>query len=297
MRLRLLPYDNASQSCGMLYSTLNSYISQSRTLSSVIQPVTREGHRLYVLRLRGSNTTFQTRPSDFIINWGRSSDQANFSNGTVVNKFDAVNTAANKRNFFRHIEAYNRDTEDPANVVHIPEFTTEHDQVRMWLQNGKTAFARTELRGNSGRGIVDVIDEAVLDTVPAGTLFTKYIPKKYEFRVHVVDGRVIALHRKAMRVNRDEDLPIGYQPNWRIRSYNNGFIFERNIPFEVPAIVGEQAVAAVKAAGLDFGGVDVIYNQMRNKAYVIEINTAPGIEGETLYQYAEAFTRYLEARV
>ena len=44
----------------------------------------------------------------------------------------------------------------------------------------------------------------------------------------------------------------------------------------------------MESIGLDFGAVDVIYNGHSNRAYVLEINTAPGLTGTTLDNYAAA---------
>jgi len=51
------------------------------------------------------------------------------------------------------------------------------------------------------------------------------------------------------------------------------------------------ALAAVSALGLDFGAVDIIYNEHENQYYVLEVNTAPGLEGTTVEKYAEAFAK------
>jgi hypothetical protein len=48
-----------------------------------------------------------------------------------------------------------------------------------------------------------------------------------------------------------------------------------------------EALRAVLALNLDFGAVDVIYNQHRDRAYVLEVNTAPGIAEYTTNVYAE----------
>ena len=46
--------------------------------------------------------------------------------------------------------------------------------------------------------------------------------------------------------------------------------------------------------GLDFGAVDVLWNERQQKAYVCEVNTAPGLEGITLDNYLkEIKERYL----
>lgn len=56
-----------------------------------------------------------------------------------------------------------------------------------------------------------------------------------------------------------------------------------------PAQVTEQSLNAIGVIGLDFGAVDVIWNQQKQMAYVLEINTAPGLEGTTLENYIKAF--------
>lgn len=54
----------------------------------------------------------------------------------------------------------------------------------------------------------------------------------------------------------------------------------------------EQSKLAVKACGLDFGAVDIIWNNHYQKAYVLEINTAPGLEGSSVDNYRKAFEGY-----
>ena len=49
------------------------------------------------------------------------------------------------------------------------------------------------------------------------------------------------------------------------------------------------ATNAIDAIGLDFGAVDVGYDEKTNTCVVYEINTAPGIEGSTVDWYAERF--------
>jgi D-alanine-D-alanine ligase-like ATP-grasp enzyme len=42
---------------------------------------------------------------------------------------------------------------------------------------------------------------------------------------------------------------------------------------------------------LHFSAVDVVYNDREKKAYVLEINTAPGVEGQTIQVYADALAK------
>jgi hypothetical protein len=96
---------------------------------------------------------------------------------------------------------------------------------------------------------------------------------------------VFDVQRKA----RTRDVPDD-EVNWKIRNTAGGFIFAREgvTPSNVHPDVLYQAQRAIAVIpGLDFGAVDVIWNRSRGGAYVLEINTAPGLEGTTLTRYTE----------
>ena len=77
----------------------------------------------------------------------------------------------------------------------------------------------------------------------------------------------------------------GVETNSKIRTEEHGWVFCRG-NVQVPDDVKLQAESAVSALGLDFGGVDVIWNEKEQQAYVLEVNTAPGLEGTTVTTYA-----------
>jgi glutathione synthase/RimK-type ligase-like ATP-grasp enzyme len=114
-------------------------------------------------------------------------------------------------------------------------------------------------------------------------MYTKYIKKRDEYRVHVVQGNVIDTQIKMRRYDTDDN-----QVNWMLRNHSNGFIFGRDRVVH-DARRDALAIAAVHAVNLDFGGVDIIWNAYRNEYYVLEVNTAPGITGTTLQNYVTAF--------
>src|SRR3546814_6628533 len=49
------------------------------------------------------------------------------------------------------------------------------------------------------------------------------LPKKQEYRVHVLNGKVVDVQRKA----RVKDFPDD-KVNWKIRNHDNGFIYARD---------------------------------------------------------------------
>ena len=114
-------------------------------------------------------------------------------------------------------------------------------------------------------------------------LYTQYKPKKHEYRVHVMNEEVIDVQKKALRRGSEGN-------NFQIRTHDNGYIYMRNA-IRVPEDAKTYAIQAVDACGLDFGAVDIIWNERENKSYVLEINTAPGLEGTTVEKYAETIRR------
>jgi len=109
-------------------------------------------------------------------------------------------------------------------------------------------------------------------------LLCLYIPKRREFRLHCTKAKVFSIQEKKAQ--------LGYQDaDFQIRNVANGFIFARQNLGEIPEDVGTQALKAIKMVGLDFGAVDVIWNERRKEAFVLEVNTAPGLEGQTVLDY------------
>jgi glutathione synthase/RimK-type ligase-like ATP-grasp enzyme len=215
-----------------------------------------------VLKKEGS--TYIRRPGDIIINWGDS----NAGNLSCLNLAGNVATAANKLASFRRFQDAG---------VSTPSFAADVSQVN-W--KGLTVV-RHKLSGHSGEGI-ELRDAGDLPSAP---LYVQYVPKKAEYRVHVVGKRVVLVQRKA----RD---PRCDNPNWKVRNHGNGFIFVRN-DVNPPVGVEEQAIKATGALGLDFGAVDIIWNEERQRAYVLEVNTAPGLEGSTVDDYASGFRQLI----
>lgn len=232
-------------------------------------------------RIKVEGSRFKGSPDKVVINWGSSSLSEEALKCKVINHPDITNIASNKLKFFEKINASNS---QGGAYVHIPGFTTDRDTAINLVEDGNIVVVRHKLTGNSGEGIELI--ESTEQVMPQAPLYVLYVPKKQEYRVHVADGVVVDLQRKARR----KDIPDD-QVNWRVRNHDNGFIFARN-DLKVPEMVSIQAVAACKALGLDFGAVDIIYNERQAAAYVLEVNTAPGLTGQTLEGYANRFKNW-----
>jgi len=227
----------------------------------------------------GVGSKFKGGRGKAIINWGAGTlpDQVGACE-KILNPPQAIRNASNKLKSFELFERKG---------VSIPEFFTTKEQAREYLQNsaGRSIVARTVLNGHSGAGIV--ICESVDDLVDA-PLYTAYVKKQQEYRYHVFMGQVVDIQRKARR-REVEDADV----NWKVRNLYGGFIFAREgvVPSDVAS---ENSLKAVECLGLDFGAVDLIYNEREDKYYVLEVNTAPGLAGTTLEGYARRFSEVFE---
>lgn len=268
-RIRILPYRQGSKSAKALAEALGGK----------------------VLKLEGSK--FTATGGDLIVNWGCSNEGIHAgiaiakwlweSELTYLNAAKLIRHASNKLNFFKMMR------EGGYNDI-IPQWWTSKDDIP---DDCFPVVCRTVLAGHSGEGIVIANTRDDLVDAP---LYVQYKKKKDEYRVHlgkspaeIVTGtegnpyviNSIAIQRKARRTDCEN-------PNWQVRNHANGFVFVRN-DVNPPSCVVNVARKALEVSGLDFGAVDVIYNEHEDKSYVLEINTAPGLEGQTVVDYANFF--------
>lgn len=223
--------------------------------ASVHELKARMGDDLCVLRRERSR--FRGGPNKLVVNWGASQCPAEVLRCRVVNSPVDVSRASNKLEAFRAMAS----EEYPITV----EYTDSREVALRWIADGHTVVARTLLSAHEGRGIVLVTRAEELP--PGCRLFTKYKKKAREFRVHVFNEYVL-VNEKLKRRGTEHHM---------IRNTANGYVFGRN-PVDVPITVSQVGRLACERLGLTFGAVDVIYNQREDRSYVLEVNTAPGIE-------------------
>jgi hypothetical protein len=164
------------------------------------------------------------------------------------------------------------------NNVSCPLFTTNAGDLASW--DVTTVFARTLVNSTGGKGIVEFERQGGM--VPRAPLYTAYVPKKAEFRVHVFNQKVIDVQQKKKRSGFNAD-----ERNTRVRNLANGYVYTREGVVS-PTGMHDLAIAAVAALGYQYGAVDIIYNERQDKCFVLEVNSRPGIMGTTLQKYVNA---------
>ena len=233
--------------------------------------------QLNVRRVKHNNSRYRQRPEHIIVNWGGKPDQVP-GQKIVAEWINSPNTlldTSNKLSFFQKMI--------PVEGPRCVPWTTDIQQAEVWNEKFPVVCI-SRLTGNSGHGTI-VVDKS--GQIPDCPLYTKYIFKDSEFRVHVVDGEIIDIQRKI------KDPKIDRPKTWKIRSHDNGFIFVRE-GIKVPEDVYDQSKRAFYTSGLDFGAFDVIVKG--ETAYILEVNSAPGLEGSTIKKYSEALTKLIKKR-
>lgn len=264
MRKYILPYNMASSSASVLASEISA------------------------LRVRREGSRFVPSNSKIMINWGC-----------------PVNPFPNQRNWLNHpynvkqasdkLRTFEKLSENESVKDFVPYFTTDHYEMVRELSRGKIMVARQVLNGNSGDGIV-ILDpnhhlvENYINVVEGAPLFVEYKKKRFEYRVHFGckwANYFIYIQQKARSRSVPDD-----SVDWRIRNTNNGFIFKEPNMEEFPHPLHDLEILTgrvARALDLDFGAVDIVYNTTEGSLWVLEVNTAPGINSEKTKNFYSAY--------
>jgi len=252
----------------------------SDSLNRLVDILKEDGHDVKKLLL-GEDSTYRGYSSHLVINWG-SSDRAKVIRGVpMLNDPAAVKIVADKLKTFQTLT-------DSGFAGRIPDWTVSKEEAKRWItQEYCSVYCRTILRGSQGHGIV--VASSVGDLVDA-PLYVKGVPVDREVRIHVFKEEVIDFSQKK-KINKERRETEGIVVNEAIRNLSGGWVFARQ-GVTIPDSAKELAVSAVRAVGLDFGAVDIVLHN--NVPKVLEINSAPGMEGTTLESYFNAIRQYIQ---
>lgn len=160
------------------------------------------------------------------------------------------------------------------------DFTTSKAEAQKWAET-VPIVCRTLTHSSEGKGIV--VAETPSEVVSA-PVYTKYKKKKKEFRVHIFKDQVVHVLEKRRKKDYDGAADA------KIRNTANGYVFCSEGVTE-PVGIRDLALKARKVTKSDFAGVDIGYNEKLNQLFVIEVNSAPGIEGSNVDRYIEVIVK------
>jgi hypothetical protein len=166
------------------------------------------------------------------------------------------------------------------NQLNFPWFTESKEIASEWIREDKISIVcRTMLQGQEGHGIV--IADTVEELVDAKA-YVQYKSKDREYRVNLFEGKIVNVREKLKK--------IGYIPpehaDPRIRNVEGGYVYcipKRDVPHDVMVT----AIVASRITDSDIVGVDIAYNSKTKDHFLLEVNSAPSLEGVTVEDFAE----------
>jgi hypothetical protein len=222
-----------------------TYDTNSKAYNFLLRTLGAKGIKPY-------DSEYVYKETDRILNWGLYGTRP-FP--VVMNQWNAVAICTSKVKTFRAF----RD----AGVAH-PEWTQHFDVAHYWLSKKEIVYARAEDSGHMGAGITVVYPEHPSD-LPHVPLYTVGFPIAREFRVYVAYDKIIDIREKIKPPHIAVDLMVRASDDW---------LYSVREPEQCPEDLLQQSLAACKAVGLDFCGVDIALD-VDNNACVFEVNSAP----------------------
>lgn len=207
--------------------------------------------------------------TDIVIRWGCTS---NVPNGVrIINPAAAIHEVSDKAGF--RIKCSDAGL-SPKSWLDIDSVPTEILDDGVILRKAVHSQGRHIHLCHSVHEVLDKTDSWT------GYYVSEYIKKTQEFRVYVVQGRVVAV---AEKIPEDKDALA-----WNHAGGGNAsFVNVKWSDWPIEAV--DVSVKAFLLPSLDFGGVDVMVDE-DGKAYVLEINSAPSLTSAYRQQcFAKAF--------
>lgn len=269
------------------------------------------------LDIVGGNTKPATKKK-LIIGWGaKTKKDTTFGAGIKV--LNHPNAIRNNRNKFTSLTAMK------AAKVNVADFADAKGLEAAWTGKNLPVVGRTNFH-QGGKGFwLCLTAQQVRTAIDEGAqYFQKYIDIQDEFRLHVFNGELLYAQKKVRRDNMEEafieqhtekvasiakknnvdldkntmDYVLGRlakgNPNadMIVRSNTRGWKFAQIKNANINKNLLVEAVKALNATKLDFGAVDCCIDA-DGKAWIIEINSGPGLQGTPFKAYVDAFTKVI----
>ena len=225
------------------------------------------------------------RENKVVIVWGAKPDSSlNYSRHKWINTIDSVNRNRHKYNSLHIMGDYG---------VSVPKSLNNYsDDIYDTLMNECRAIIGRRYYHQGGTEFHVCLSKMDINRARdnGADYFIKYIPKRNEFRFHIMDRKVIRVSQKVRKTELEE----GESYDDQCWSHNKGWRF-RGLRLDNPLITEDlkrESIRSLEALGMDFGAVDIIEDE-DGKPFVLEINSAPGLEGTTLDIYVRELRKLI----
>lgn len=198
---------------------------------------------------------------DFIINYGEQYNQANLNKNVNFNKVD-VHLFLEK------------------NGIKVPKLYRKNEKID---DKSFPLLARKNYH-SKGRDIIYIKDKNALKELNNSgknyDYLIQYIEKVAEYRVHILEGYTKIVNIKVNNEEKRDEIVRNRGRGWIQIEYNGEF-------YDKLVEIGEEVTDLLE---YDFAVIDIIRDK-KNNLYVLEINSAPGLEKRKLKIYADFFKK------
>jgi hypothetical protein len=201
-----------------------------------------------------------------VLNWGASDSLP--ADLVVLNRPDAVRIASDQ------VESLRRLGELAPRTVLRPD--------DMHLLQSERVVGK-QRRGARGSGKAVIPSDAPWAERARYDLFQEFIPDRTEYRVSILNSRVVSAYMKQPPAGADAE---NLRPEWTHQPVS-----------ELPAAVVATAREGARRIGLDYAGVDVVVDRRSGRALCLEANAAPGMSEQTLSSLYTHLQRTLRRRL
>ena len=222
----------------------------SGSLATNVDAVAHQGAKLHLVHDTADIPHSADSPP-LVLNWG--ANESLPADLVALNRPEAVRITSDQVESLRRLGDL-----APRTVLRPDDMPLlQSDQVVAKRRQGARGSGKTVMASDAGWG-----ERARYD------LFQEFIPDRDEYRVSVLNGRIVSAYAKRPPAGvRPEDL----RPDWT-----------HELVQTLPASVASVAREGARRVGLDYGGVDVIVDRRSGRAYCLEVNAAPGMSEQTL---------------
>lgn len=225
--------------------------SLGKTSCEAISGMSAEG--LEVVR---NDSRLPERDVDWVFRWGCTS---NVPAGRIVNEARGIHLVSqDKAEFRRHIGELAPEVWQQAREVRYPAVIrpiVHHQGRHLYVVNNQGELAAAIARCEAKAG---------------GWYGAPLIDKTNEYRVFVVQGRVVCVAEKFPPEGRREQVAWNHYQGGRFENVKWG---------EWPLKTVRIAVECFEKSGLDFGGVDIMVDR-EGRPWVLEMNAAPSLTSQ-----------------
>ena len=238
-----------------LPSDVPVYILAPRSLPSDavarnVEAVAHQGANLHLVHEPSEIPRGQVMPP-LVLNWGGTDSLP--ADLISLNRPDAVRVASDQVESLRRLGEL------------APLTVLRPDDMHLL---GSDRVVGKQRQGARGSGKAVIASDASWGERARYDLFQEFIPDRAEYRVSLLNGRVVSAYIKQPPTGSN---PEDLRPEWTHEPVAT-----------LPAAVVSTAREGARRIGLDYAGVDVIVDRRTGRALCLEANAAPGMSERTL---------------